>query len=74
MLKELFSRLLNALLLSAISLGTILFIVKGIVDLSYTGIYAWPQYVTYFITGMIGVTIIMIAFETIEMLASRNRR
>lgn len=74
MLKELISRLVNSLLLSAISLGTILFIVKGIVDLSYTGTYAWGQYTTYFVTGMVGVGIIMFAFEMIEILTTRNRR
>ncbi|MFT8767191.1 MAG: hypothetical protein ABF838_10055, partial [Lentilactobacillus hilgardii] len=74
MLKQLISRFVNSLLLSAVSLGTVLFIVKGIVDLSYTGTYAWAQYTTYFVTGMIGVSIIMFAFEMIEILASRNRR
>ncbi len=74
MFRQLISQLVTALLFSAITLGTILFIIKGIVDLSYRGTYALSEYTNYFTVGMVSVLIVLLLFELIELVSINNRR
>ncbi|TLQ20791.1 hypothetical protein FEZ41_01860 [Lentilactobacillus parafarraginis] len=73
MLKQVIPKIIDALALSAISLATVLFIVKGIFDLSYTGTYPWQQYMFDFGIGMLGVGVLLIIIEMLEYITRRFR-